>query len=128
MLKTIKRYELNDNVTEKDLLAAGFGSIEPNKYYLFKHLYNDIEMFIDVYVNEDGSLYFDDYETIDVIDDSYGQYYTPFYECKKPFQFLEIVIIKYNEAMDMLAEKGIFKPKVVEEVLEEPIKRTLKKD
>ena len=44
------------------------------------------------------------------MDDAYGQPYTPFYD-NKPFQFLNIVIMKYNEVMDKLVAGGVLKEK-----------------
>ena len=81
-------------------------------------------------INEDGSLSFDDYYNVDVIDKNYNQYYSPFYESKKPFYFLDVVIYRYNEVMDDLVSKGILKLRIIDRDLEEdlPAKRMLKKD
>ena len=124
MLKTIKRYEMNDNVSLKDLIDNGFINVEPNRLSYYYPLYDDIELFIYFYIDEEGNLSFEDTSMIDVIDDNYGQRYTPFYVSKKPFHFLDIIVFKYNEVMDSLVAKGILKYKIPEE----EITRTLKKD
>ena len=128
MLKTIKRYDMNDGVTIKNLKDAGFISIDPSKYSYYCPLHNEIELFVCFNINQDGSLVFDDTTTVQVLDDNFGQWYTPFYTSNKPFPFLNIVIFKYNTVMDSLVEKGILKPKVLTEGLEDSFKRTLKKD
>ena len=127
MLKKIKHYEMADNLDVKKLEKLGFISAEDNKYSKCINLYDDIEVFIRFNINEDGTLSFDDYDDVDVIDDNYMQYYTPFYESKKPFHFLDLIVFKYNEVMDNLVLNEILKPKEQEEYLEEPMKRTLKK-
>ena len=127
MLKSIKRYELNDGVTIKDLKDSGFLAAEPNKLNYYSPLYNDIDLFVNISLSDDGMLFFDDETMVQVIDDNFGQYYTPFYN-NKPFAFLNFVIYRYNEVMDVLVEKGILKIKVIDETLEDlPQKRVLKK-
>ncbi len=129
MLKAIKRYDMSDVVDLKVLINSGFKAVEPSVYCYHCVLYDDIELFVRFYIQDDGSLLFDDYSNVQVIDDNYGQYYTPFYESKKPFHFLNIIIFKYNEAMDSLVLQGVLKPKMIIGELEElPPKRTLKKD
>lgn len=117
-----------DNLDIKKLEKLGFINVDDNNYSKCINLYDDIEVFIRFNINEDGTLSFDDYDDVDVIDDNYMQYYTPFYESKKPFHFLDLIVFKYNEVMDNLVLNEILKPKEQEESLEqEQMKRALKK-
>ena len=50
-------------------------------------------------------------DSIKVIDDAIGRLYTPFYESEKGFDYLNNVIIQYNNCMDELATKNIFTKK-----------------
>lgn len=121
MRKGTKRYELNDNVTLENLLNNNFKEggfmkeIPSPKYYYYKRLIDDIELYIEVNINGNEITNFDDINNILVIDDSFCQPYYPFYEGKKEFDFLNKVIKKYNEAMDELVEKGILKEKILKE-------------
>ena len=128
MLKTIKRYELSEDVTVEQLESLGFNKFNKDVdgqnvtyYNKCSQLYKDIELFVDIFINEDGTLSFDDCDNVLVIDDNFGQPYTPFYD-NKQFQFLSVVIYRYNEFMDKLVEEGILKPMI----LEEEMKRVLK--
>ncbi len=121
MLKHIKRYELTDGLTAEDLESKGFKKFErlssENKITYYNKnscLYNDIEVFVDIIINDDGSLSFDDCENVLVMDDRFGQPYTPFYD-NKLFHFLSYIIFRYNEFMDSLVEDGILKQKTLEE-------------
>ena len=115
MREKMKRYELANNVDVNTLIKSGFregGFIKemPSpKYFYYKYLLNDIELHVEVSVNADGTLFFDDYTSVYVIDDTFGQPYMPFYNEEFDSHYLNKVIIKYNEAMDSLVEKGIFK-------------------
>lgn len=138
MLKTIKKYELADGITSDVLVNNGFTMFSKNQdgqevmyYNTWAPLHKDVEVFIDIIINPDGTLSFDDYENVLVIDDAYGQPYTPFYD-NKPFQFLSIVIMKYNEVMDKLVTSGVLKEKeptledgVMKKVLEKKDEKTI---
>ena len=127
MLKTVKHYEMADDLEPKTLEKLGFLNFS-NKYSKCINLFEDIELYVNIMVNEDGSLSFEDYENIDVIDDEYGQYYSPFYESRKPFHYLEIIVLRYNEEMDKLVQAGVFKNIPLEDLeINEPMKRTLRK-
>ncbi|MBQ9023629.1 MAG: hypothetical protein IJ105_00235 [Bacilli bacterium] len=120
MKPEIKKYILNDNLTINKLKKNNFKEggfikeIPSPKYYYYKRLIDDIELHIEISVNNDETFNFDDFDNIIVLDDSFCQPYTPFYESKKGFSFLNKVIIEYNKAMDELVEKGILKEKQLE--------------
>ena len=127
MLKTIKWYEMNDGVDAKALLKHGF-TVEENRYCYWCPLHESIELYIYFNINEDGTLSFDDYKDVNVIDDDYMQYYSPFYESKRSFYYLDLIIFKYNEVMDRLVNEGVLRPRLVINELEEQevMKRVLK--
>lgn len=120
MNKKIKRYDLN-NITVEDLIKNEFkycetgviNSIKTPRYFYIKFLCDEIELIIEIGINENGTLSFDDYENVLLIDDDFGQPYNPFYRDTE-FPFLDKVINKYNEAMDDLVKKGILVDKVLE--------------
>ena len=120
MREIIKRYVLNDNVNVEKLVsnyfsAGGFMKEIPSPKYSFSHyLIDEIEINIEIAVNSDGSLYFDDYDSIYIIDDNFGQPYYPFYNEKFDNPFINKVIVKYNEFMDEFVKKGILKELVLE--------------
>ena len=71
MLKTIKRYELSEDVTVEQLESLGFNKFNKDVdgqsvtyYNKFSQLYKDIELFIDIIINEDGTLSFDDCDNV----------------------------------------------------------------
>ena len=109
-----KRFILNDNFDIEKLENYGFKSggwlIKTNlpKYYINGVLLNDIEIHLEI-VLKDNKLLFDDQNNVLVIDDNFGQPYTPFYESMYGFVFLNEVIDKYNEFMNNLVNKGILK-------------------
>ena len=120
MKPEIKRYELNDNVTIKKIKKNNFNEggfmekiISP-KYHYSKYLLDDIEIHIEIGVNLDETLYFDDFDNIVVLDDNFCQPYYPFYENENGFPYLNKVILEYNKTMDGLVKKGIFKEKTLE--------------
>lgn len=120
MKPKIKKYELNDNVTIKKLEKNNFNKggfmkkIKSPKYYYNKYLVDDIELHIEIGINPDKTLSFDDYDNIIVLDDNFCQPYYPFYEEKKGFKFLNKVILEYNNTMDEFVKNGIFKEKILE--------------
>lgn len=107
-------YKLKNNVTERDLLDLGFkkGSWRGCDKGLdvvskMVNLYGSIDLSIFVKTNP---VSFDDFNDTEVIDFDFGQPYTPFYgkNYKKDvvdFEFLEAVVDRYNQAMDI---EGIF--------------------
>lgn len=120
MLDTIKRYELNDYIDLDSLKEYGFkegGFIykDSKKVFLSHMLKDDISIHMEIKVNEDGSLEFDDFDSIYVLDEEFLQPYMPFYQ-DKTFGFLKAVIHSYNCFMDTLVEAGILKEKELEKV------------
>ena len=121
MRKNIKRYELNDNVTLNNFISnnfkeGGFMKDVPSpKYYYYQKLLKEIELYIEISVNKDKTINFDDFKNILVLDDSFCQPYYPFYEGEIEFEFLNKVIENYNKAMDEFVEKGIFREKIVKD-------------
>lgn len=113
----INNYKLKDGITKVDLLELGWkkGSwLDKNLECVSKFmvLNGSIEINMRVRTNP---MDFDDFEDILVLDADFCQPYTPFYgdNYKKDvadFEFLENVISRYNQAMDM---QGIFE--IVEE-------------
>lgn len=96
----IKKFKLKENISINELLKDGF-SYSCDSKYLSKvvPLKQNIIVWLKVsllnYTLE-----------IEVIDDDFGQYYTPFYkyqdkECKM-FNFLKKIIDKYNYEMSRL--------------------------
>ena len=137
MIKTVKRYILNDDVTKEKIEAFGFReggfikSLPRPKYFFNGHLHGDIEIHIEIVENTDGTFFFDDYYCVYVIDDEFCQPYYPFYAAGKDLDdnidpcntyyaegkhlnFLNTVITRYNELMDALVEKGILQEKPLE--------------
>lgn len=96
----IKQFKLKKNVTINELIKDGF-SYSCDCKYLSKiiPLKQTILAWIKVSL-KDYNL------SIDVIDDEYCQYYTPFYEYQsggsKTFDYLEKVIDKYNYEISKL--------------------------
>ena len=113
----IKKYKLNENVSIETLKKNGFkeggfmNEVPSPKYKYNKYLVDDIELCIEISVNEDKSLSFDDFNNVLVLDDEFCQPYTDFYNTQNPDSivsgYLNRVISKYNEEMDELVKKGI---------------------
>lgn len=101
----IKRYELNNNITKEYFLSNGFKQINENKITMFKKLYKEIDLYIEIRLLND-KLIFDDYDDVSVIDDVFCQYYASFYEGVNN-DFVNKVVDRYNEEMDELASIGI---------------------
>ena len=129
MLKHIKRYELNKEVNIETLLKKGFELGEDGVAYSISYsLYNDIEVNVDIVINADGSLSFNDIDNVVVFDNRFEQPYRPFYE-NKLFHFLGFIIYRYNEFMDYLVTEGVLKHEELNKELDNNIiKKTLKKD
>lgn len=106
----IKRYKLQNNITKEDLLSYGFkpGSwIKKNAdIFISKSFYykkTDFEFSINIALNS-NTLNFDDYDNVLILDEDFGQPYTPFYvyfdKNVNDFEVLEYVINCYNLLMD----------------------------
>ena len=111
MIKAIHRYKLKDGVSHADIAKElkrlkiqtheGGSYINKNSSYsFFKVLKDEIEAC--VAFPEDLSLW-DDFDYVLVLDDSFGQPYTPFYESEKPFVYMLDIIGRYNKLMDSLS-------------------------
>lgn len=115
MREIIKRYVLDDSVNIDKLVGnhfteGGFISEIPSpKYSYSSYLVGDIEIHIEIAINLDGTLFFDDCDSIYIIDDYFGQPYYPFYNETFDNKFVNKVIIRYNQFMDDFVKKGIFK-------------------
>ena len=109
MLKSINNYELNDNVTVEKLLEIGFKKIDNNILSYYYNLCDDIDLFLHIHQNK-NTISFNENVDVEVIDDSFGQYYQPFYD-DKSFEYLNKVIKSYNNKMNELTELGILKQK-----------------
>lgn len=114
MRETIKNYELQSNLTIEKLKMSGFlegGFLKrvPNpKYFINKPLTDSILLHIEIVVNPDNTLSFDDSNSIIVLDDDFCQPYYPFYDDSIDSHFLNSVIIRYNTVMDEFVKKGVF--------------------
>ena len=107
----IKHYKLKDGVTHEFLLVNGCkeGGVwidESAVFYISKPLVDEISLNI-AFPKELNK--WNDFDYILVLDEDFGQPYTPFYRYAqtrirggKPFKFLQMVINKYNKVMDSL--------------------------
>ena len=107
----IKRYKLKDDVTHEFLLANGCKEggawIDGNSvFYISKPLVDEVSLNI-AFPDDLGK--WNDVYYILILDEDFGQPYTPFYRYAqtringgKPFKFLQMVINKYNKVMDSL--------------------------
>ncbi len=107
-------YKLKEGITAEDLDKLGFYK----DYWLNEDKDRDCmgktmmligDMELNMYISID-TMEFDDFKNVLVLDSDYCQPYTPFYgeNYKKDitdFDFLEKVIDRYNQAMDL---QGIF--------------------
>lgn len=110
----IKHYKLRDGIAKEDLEAAGFhsGSWQRKDDHewmsMWRPLYDEIEIDIDVDLT---TREWDDFENVLVMDDDFGQPYTPFYNYLNGktnlFQILEHVVDAYNNFMDTLVKQGV---------------------
>ena len=114
MLKSLKRYELNQNISIDKLKESNFkifdnkGKESNSKYYLKKHLVEDIILQIEIEINKDGTFSFNDINNISVFYKMFGERYYPFY-MQIDDKYLHEIILKYNEKMDELVSNGILK-------------------
>lgn len=107
-------YKLKESITEEDLFSLGFKDASWNSNYKNQdvvgktiNLHDSIDLSIYIKTNP---MEFDDFEDTLLLDFDFGQPYTPFYgdNYKKKigdFDFLQKVISRYNQAMDL---QGIF--------------------
>ena len=132
MNSIIKKYELSSNVTTEDLLKNGFKYSEKGcikdittpRYHFIKYLTKDFELLIEIGINEDGTLLFDDEKHVLLLDDDFCQPYGPFYdEVNSPI--VNDLINKYNEVMDKFVENGIMREKDIVKKEEETDKNRL---
>ncbi|MBR5662494.1 MAG: hypothetical protein IKX00_02440 [Bacilli bacterium] len=129
MRKTIKEYTLNENLTEETLKSNGFkynneGSVTTAKlplYFYYKYIEDEIELFVEIGIKEDGTFMFDTFDNVLVLDDDFCQPYHPFYRDDVDTPFVNKVIEKYNEAMDELVSMGILKEKTKEFTIDKSI-------
>ena len=111
MIKQIKRFKLKDGVTIDDIkkeyksLREGGSWIHQDAVYnIFRDVtpQNSRGSEISVCVGFPNDLLkWDDYNFVLVLDEEFGQPYTPFYgdDNEEPFPFLAGVIRRYNEVM-----------------------------
>ena len=108
----INRYELNQDVNIQKLEECGFrpggwmpGIHVPKMMYMCP-LIDEIELYIEINTN---TFDFNDFYNIFIFDGNFGQAYYPFYDVYSDFEFLRNVRNRYNEEMDKLVDKGLFK-------------------
>ena len=133
-MKIIKpyRYELSPSVTADHLLKAGFQKgcwIEASKsdyvkdnWYSKTYVLNPGEITLTIAIDITHLSDWNDFDGIEVIDESLGQPYQPFYEYREEhgkhlimgqFPFLEKVYQIYDKEMLKLVQQDIFHVKVV---------------
>lgn len=118
MREIIKRYELNDDINMYKLSKNDFKRIEHEeetflKYHFSKELLDEITFNIDIKINQDKKYIFDDQKDVELFDEAFCHQYRAFYDEDRDFPFLNDLIKEYNNTMDELVEKGVFKPKVL---------------
>ena len=107
--KAINKYRIKEGTTIEDILkelkakdipnAEGGSWVNKNAYHVFwKVLVSSIE--VDIALPKDLSEW-DDFDYVLVMDDDFGQPYTPFYG-KESFHALLNIIGHYNKFMDSL--------------------------
>ena len=109
LIMKINRYQIKESVTLETLLKYRFMKHNSPATYIYKDviytrnipLYDDIELYIGF--PEDLSRW-NDFDYVLVMDDQFGQPYTPFHnylngKCKE-FPYLQKVIKEYNRVMD----------------------------
>ena len=112
MLECINRFKLKEGTTielilselnERDIPCCTNGGSYVNKnskYVCYKRLVGDIEVNI---AFPENLAEWNDFDYILVMDDEFGQPYTPFYEANHPFTFLLNVIGNYNKLLNSLS-------------------------
>ncbi len=118
MREVIKRYELDDNLTMKKMDKSEFIRLRETeewptiRYYYSKELCDSIEVQIMIcpweHILHDE---FDDKKDIQIYDCFNERIFEPFYDEERDYPFVNDLIKEYNNTMDSLVEKGIFKPK-----------------
>ncbi len=118
MREIVKEYEIDEKATIDKLLECGFkegGFLTKfeceKKYRYYKFLTDDFELHIEIGLDCDGKLVFDNFDSVIVLDDDFCQPYYPFYDETQDFKMVNLVIRKYNEAMDELVSLGILNEK-----------------
>ena len=106
----INRYRIKPDISLEDIMneihnrklsnAEGGSYNNKNSYHCFwKQLKDDIT--VEIAIPKDVSQW-DDFDYVLVLDESFGQPYTPFYESTQDFMFLIKVKEAYNKFMDSL--------------------------
>lgn len=109
------KYKLNPDVSTDDLIRNKFkpgswrhGDSNEKWYSKSCGLCGEIDLTVHINMTTKD---WDEYEDTDVIDDDFGQPYTPFYNCvyngQKKFRAVRLVIDAYYERMDALVDSGI---------------------
>lgn len=104
----INEYKLKDGITLELLKEIGFTNYVPNRLYYWKTLYKTITLNIIIPFIID-KIDLNNLE-IRVLNEEDLQPYIPFYQVNeyRNNEFLENVILRYNQEMDELVKKGIF--------------------
>lgn len=117
MNPNVNRYELSENVTIKMLKESGFKEVKSDDkitLVYYRQLITDIDLFIEFDITNSSILKFDDSINISIIDDEFCQYYQPFYSSISN-SYSDRVIKRYNNIMNSLVNKKIFKIKEKEQ-------------
>lgn len=110
----IKRFKLSEDVTKEHLIDCGFKDVSSLRsdgvcwynVYPIRIKKLGFEASINIIFSENIKDW-NDFDNVDVLDESFGQAYTPFYEAlqsnnNRLFPVLKSVIKKYNEIMSNL--------------------------
>lgn len=106
MKEKVRKYELNNNISDDLLKECGFEEITYNdvmKYTLYKSLYDGIDLFLRIKEIGDNNYSLE----ISVFDEIYGCSYESFYNEDSDFPVLNIVRNNFNACMKELEEKGL---------------------
>lgn len=109
------KYKLNPDVSTDDLMRNKFkpgswrhGDSNDEWYSKSYGLYDEIDLTVHINMTTKD---WDEFEDTDVIDDDWGQPYSPFYDCIyngcEKFDFISRVIEAYYKRMDILVDSGI---------------------
>lgn len=116
MREPVKNYELNSAVLSYPMfIKAGFTSTKPDEehehgtYYYSEVLADNIE--VQITIDRLQPFHFDENTDVLVYDNQYTRVFTAFYDEDRDYPFGNDIIKRYNEVMDSLIEKKIFKPK-----------------
>ena len=108
-----QEFELNENITIEKLKEVGFREIKSgNRIILsyYRELIKDIDLFIEFDITNPNIITFDEDKNISVIDDICGQYFNAFYD-NVDNDYVKRTIRRYNEVMNSLVNKEVFKVK-----------------